>query len=348
MHPSRVTATSAESGKQGELQARLSTVHNELRKEFRVVEAGGGAGADDNWFLTWRVENKDLLVDYSQAMYELATEVWAPRNNSSVDAKAEVKCRIEWVMVKVRQYFVEALSIPGRKLRLLDVGSCYNPFSVHGDILDIVALDLCPAPPFREVVFEADFLSIDCSKELDPPLIANQLPDETRQLSSLSSNYFDFAVFSFFLEYLPDPNQRLESCRRAWKVLRPGGILFILRPDSNSVTPASMKLIKELKVGLAFLGFKRRYCDKLEHLWGMGFMKLTEDERSTYLESARWKADSRKVNFSEDGLHRLFSIPQDSNEIHSISKQEVPPVVMNSPSVHADPLLFTELPGFDV
>ncbi|XP_065066744.1 S-adenosylmethionine sensor upstream of mTORC1-like isoform X2 [Rhopilema esculentum] len=48
-----------------------------------------------------------------------------------------------------------------RKLRLLDVGSCYNPFSKFSEEFEVFAIDLCPA---TKDVFKADLLSLKINK----------------------------------------------------------------------------------------------------------------------------------------------------------------------------------------
>eukprot|EP01045_Picozoa_sp_COSAG04_P029703 COSAG04_NODE_4948_length_1811_cov_1.794977_2_plen_224_part_00 len=52
----------------------------------------------------------------------------------------------------------------GRALRLLDVGSCYDPFRRY-DSLEVTAFDLCPAPANADTVYTADLLALD----LAPP-----------------------------------------------------------------------------------------------------------------------------------------------------------------------------------
>lgn len=339
------------SSKQEKLQACLLAVHNELRQKYKEISNGSSSTSESSvsqleseWKQAWKAhtENTAVLEEYSKAMYELAADIWAPRNTldnfevGCTDGAVQMKCRIQWVIAKVKTHFSDTIS--QRKLSLLDVGSCYNPFSIYSDILDIVPIDLCPAPQFRKHVYQADFLSIDCMKSSVTQLKAVGLPDGTKRLKSLCFNSFDLVVFSFFLEYLPDVKQRLESCRRAYNLLRPGGILFILRPDSKPVTPLTMKFIKELKVGLACLGLKRLYCEKLEHLWGMGFLKLTEEEKIVYMTSTPYLRDRERVDYSSDNLRKLFSIPQDFNQ-----KVEPSNPKLLTHSV-ADPFLFDELP----
>jgi SAM-dependent methyltransferase len=334
--------------RQDELQARISAVHADLRRKYKEslmnrepettttgTDRGSGNSRnreDEAWEALWKEhtgnQNQEQLADYSRAMHQLATRIWDPRNRSSSGEEKVVKCRIEWVVSKCKLYFKEALE-SGVRLRLLDVGSCYNPFSKYENLFDILAIDLCPAQGFEDSVLKADFLQIVIKEDGDL-----ELGENGRTLTSLVRNRFDLAVFSFFLEYLPNPKQRLESCRRVYKLLTPSGLLFILRPDSNSVTAAAMKPMKEMKVGMANIGFKRLWCEKLQHLWCTAYVKLSEAEKEVYLDSPRFKKDLKSVQFTD--LAQLFSIPQDFRVEHKIKE---------SASVsNVDPTLFAELP----
>ncbi|XP_071522757.1 S-adenosylmethionine sensor upstream of mTORC1 isoform X2 [Panulirus ornatus] len=113
-------------------------------------------------------------------MYTLATQHWESRQQVNTS-------RVTWVHDAVMQYFHEGemqritekemrkLDHLGLKLsndpdvvnrytvsltsriKVLDVGSCYNPFSVYKDF-DVTAVDLCPA---HQSVKKCDFLSLE-------------------------------------------------------------------------------------------------------------------------------------------------------------------------------------------
>nr|KAG5687419.1 hypothetical protein BaRGS_019818 [Batillaria attramentaria] len=92
------------------------------------------------------------------------------------------------------------------KVRLLDVGSCYNPFCQFDEFLPI-AIDISPAN-------ECDFLSLEITEPLH---LAPDAGDTfLRKLSSpierLPHGLFHVVVFSLLLEYLPAPQQSV------WKV----------------------------------------------------------------------------------------------------------------------------------
>lgn len=288
-------------------------------------------------------------------MAQLATKIWEPRNtllggqeltNNELQPHPQLKCRLDWVHHKCTHFF----SSPSRKLRLLDVGSCYNPFKKFDSCYDITALDLCPAPGHEHHVHRCDFLSISIQ--------GKNIHDDDHHVLSLPPNHFDIVVFSFFLEYLPHAGQRVESCKRAHSLLKPGGLLFILRPDSHSVTPTGNSiLVKRLKVGAGFLHFKRIYFEKLQHLWCMGFVKLSQEQGEEYCKSARFIRDLKKVNqkmdiaCSQQNLDSLFCIAQDFKEVEIVKNSgagedvELVPSPMRS-IVNADVKQFQELPYF--
>ncbi|XP_068246281.1 S-adenosylmethionine sensor upstream of mTORC1 isoform X2 [Palaemon carinicauda] len=112
-------------------------------------------------------------------MHELATEHWEGTNQMNVS-------RVLWIYNAIKQYFHEGelqritekeirklkhleLNMDfcdcnryksSYKIKLLDVGSCYNPFSTYSD-LEVTAIDLCPA---LENVAQCDFLNLQVIK----------------------------------------------------------------------------------------------------------------------------------------------------------------------------------------
>jgi hypothetical protein len=89
----------------------------------------------------------------------------------------------------------EQASKKPRKIRILDVGSCYNPFirSEHKDAIDVVALDLCPAD---DTVFKCDFLNVRVGSGLE-------VDDHDRDLKCLPAEAFDAVCMSWVLYNLP-------------------------------------------------------------------------------------------------------------------------------------------------
>ncbi len=276
-------------------------------------------------------------------MHDLATKVWEPRNANLADDQLKLsklkntksiklKCRLEWVVQCCINHFKCSLKEQGsiEKLSLLDVGSCYNPFSKFSNYFDIVAVDLCPAPGFESQVFQCDFLEVNvdeleketdscgtCLKTGSNCKVGAIQTGSYNKIMTLSRSSFEVVVFSFFLEYLADPKQRVESCRKAHLLLKTNGLLFILRPDSSRVTPGRNSiLMKKMKIGMALLGFKRLYFEKLEHLWCMAFKRLDENESNVLVQGSYFRKDVDKVEVKDvvedmSRIHELFCIPQD-------------------------------------
>lgn len=144
-------------------------------------------------------------------------------------------------------------------MKLLDVGSCYNPFTCYED-LDVMAVDLCPAV---DSVYQCDFLTV--------PIQQDMIIDEGKVLS-LKRNHFQCVIFSFLLEYLPSPAQRWACCCKAQKVLTDEGLLLIITPDSKAAH-SNAKVMKSWREAMETIGFKRIKYEKLQHAHCMAFRK---------------------------------------------------------------------------
>ena len=118
------------------LANNIKTVHKQLRE--RVLK---GEDVEDVW--KNHVENVDVLDKYAKSMEELATKHWLNQDNS----------RVSWVFKQIENYFWlggidsehlkdvkiakkkgEVIGIPEHReiqerIKIIDVGSCYNPFS---------------------------------------------------------------------------------------------------------------------------------------------------------------------------------------------------------------------------
>ncbi|XP_047736507.1 S-adenosylmethionine sensor upstream of mTORC1-like [Hyalella azteca] len=192
------------------------------------------------------------------------------------------------------------------RLRVLDVGSCYDPFSRYPD-LDVTALDLHPA---TETVHQCDFLNLkvetnESSSQLSAsntvamtneasdntvlqditpqtPQIDQDSLDEPNKverhearvgaITSLPAMSFNVVIFCLFLEYIPVAEQRLRCCKIATELLKPEGILVIITPDSKYEGHNNF-LYKAWQVALAELGLARIKYQKKEHFHGMVFRK---------------------------------------------------------------------------
>ena len=119
----------------------IKNVHKQLRVEAQSCEAGPEVAWEKH------LERTETLQAYAGAMRRLATLHWTDDSNS----------RIQWVHKHIHNYYFRAgiqsehardrkfanrlgeiipEVIPDNieKARVLDVGSCYNPFSVYEEL----------------------------------------------------------------------------------------------------------------------------------------------------------------------------------------------------------------------
>lgn len=269
-------------------------------------------------------------------MYKLASQFWDNNNKS-----APSSCRISWIVLNVLKYFQEDYSheiirekslaqkfnvdwnldntncMPENSLYLLDVGSCYNPFQKY-ESFKVLPIDLAPAV---DNVIKCDFLTVNLDIKLN-------IYDNICQTLPLFS--FDIVVFSLFLEYFPLSQQRYSCCEKAYNVLKPGGLLVIITPDSSHASYNSV-LIKNWKISLSNLGFWRIKYEKLTHIHCMIFRKCLLKQIPR-----KWLYTLNCTKNVKD----LIMIPQDSknynktNETIDATEQRDDTIVAN---------LFTEL-----
>lgn len=296
------------------LSSQIKRVHKNLRKRTKKF------GPDDAW--TEHVNNKDRLDSYSKAMKELATNIWD--SNLQVNDMAHEN-RIEWSVQFCLNYFNDSAirnhhrerekkiydllpepkctQLPTltdkdckQKIRLLDVGSCYNPFKRY-ESFTVTALDISPACPD---VHRCDFLNIPINNE--------EFDDSNGNAFTLTSCSYDVVAFSLLLEYMPTSEQRMICCRKAYEILDSEGILIVITPDSKHVG-ANAKLMKNWRYSLALMGFSRIKYEKLVHITCQVFRKaLFKDV------TIRW-ANIHKEAYMTNNLF----IPQDFNDFEDDS-----------------------------
>ncbi|KAG4066982.1 hypothetical protein HA402_007730 [Bradysia odoriphaga] len=298
------------------LSAEIKRVHKDLRKRTKKY------GSTNAW--KEHINNKNQLDSYSKAMRELATKFWD--SNLKVNEMTREN-RIEWSVQFCLNYFhdnkirnhnrerekriFELLPDPvhvelssrsdddceNQKIRLLDVGSCYNPFKQY-DSFTVTAIDISPACPD---VHRCDFLNVPV---IQPEFVqSNSITDFT-----LTPCSYDVVVFSLLLEYLPTSEQRLICCKKAYDILDTEGILIVITPDSKHVG-ANAKFMKNWRYTLALMGFSRIKYEKLVHITCMVFRKaLFKDV------TVRW-ADIHKEDYMTNDLF----IPQDFNDFEAMS-----------------------------
>lgn len=256
---------------QQELVAVIRGVHEKLRLDYQTNGDGDQVWRD-------HCQDRETRRKYAESMLQLATTVWP------------YKDRIEWCYQTLRSYFFEGglehslrrhyrkmglpcsdcdleqarrqLALTSGKVRLLDVGSCYNPFGTYDDI-DALAVDLTPAT--KDVV-ECDFLKL---RVVPGPVEVNKL---ATPLEALQEGSFEVVIFCLVLEYLPSCAQRWSFCRKAAALLRPNGLLFIVTPDSKH-QQRNAAMIASWRKALEHIGLLRIRYEKRQHLHCMAFRK---------------------------------------------------------------------------
>ena len=180
--------------------------------------------------------------------------------------------------------------------KLLDVGSCYNPFNEF-EWFEVTAIDIAPADAS---VLTCDFLNITIS-ESDATIKGKE-----HCLSNIKAESFDVVVFSLLLSYLPATEQRLKCCVNAHKVLCLHGLLLIITPDSSHQNRHA-EMMKSWKRCIESIGFHRWRYVKDTHLHCMAFRKT-------------------QVSIDYVGClaeHHLLSIPQDSHSEFDDSEESI-------------------------
>lgn len=260
------------------------------------------------------LKDREGLKLYSEAMQSLATGPWAQQGGG----------RISWCVSVCKEYYeggalskmihkdlrrrghnmhtlVPTELLPSsdadvarmvelfqqRKWKLLDVGSCYNPFS-KCDEFEVTAIDIAPADP---TVLCCDFLSVNIS---DSKVVEKANGGGLRHIKPGS---FDVAIFSLLLSYLPSTQQRLKCCINAHKALCLHGLLLIITPDSSHQNRHA-GMMKSWKLCIESLGF---------HRW-----KYIKD---THLHCIAFRKTQLNVDFEVClGSHYMLCIPQDSHD----------------------------------
>ncbi|XP_061532561.1 S-adenosylmethionine sensor upstream of mTORC1 isoform X1 [Phycodurus eques] len=276
---------------QEKLSGVVKNVHRKLRRKYREV---------GNFDKIWRehCEDEQTLSEYAVAMKNLADNHWA--------ANCEKEGRIEWCRSVCQEYFWDGgmkrmlekdekspsfstspiePSSSGRpscsiqcsgaqmgKMRLLDVGSCFNPFMKFDEFLT-VGIDIVPAV---ESVYKCDFLNLQLQRPLQ--LTRDSVEAFLRHLhnpiDALPGELFHVVVFSLLLSYFPSPYQRWICCKKAHELLDLHGLLLIITPDSSHQNRHAL-MMRSWRVAVESLGFKRYKYVKYSHMHLIAFRKVS-------------------------------------------------------------------------
>ncbi|KAG7211586.1 hypothetical protein KM043_010842 [Ampulex compressa] len=87
----------------------------------------------------------------------------------------------------------------------------------------------------------------------------------------------ELSILEKINEYLPCPKQRFICCKKAYDLLKNGGVLIVISPDSKHVG-ANAKFMKSWRYVLSKLGFMRIKYEKMRHIHCMMYRKCTVKE----------------------------------------------------------------------
>ncbi|XP_077983939.1 S-adenosylmethionine sensor upstream of mTORC1-like [Glandiceps talaboti] len=172
-------------------------------------------------------------------------------------------------------YVYNTISLPFTgKIRLLDVGSCYNPFLKFDEFLAI-GIDISPAV---DTVYKCDFLNLQMNPplQLAPDTVNTFLRNLQNPVDCLPRECFHVVVFSLLLSYFPSPYQRWICCQKAQQLLQMNGLLLIITPDSSHQNKHA-NMMKSWRSAIECLGFKRWKYIKYMHMHFLAFRKVSNE-----------------------------------------------------------------------
>ena len=161
----------------------------------------------------WVIESNKWLENFSLSFFRFnsAKKHYIKMLKSKIDKKSDLLKNQNFID-QIEQQIANSWSLPKdlmkigsnqiSNIRILDVGSCYNPLakSENASSFDITAIDLLPAD---SSVYKCDFLHLQVLKEGSAPLF-----DDQNSLVGLAAKSFDVVVllsvyvFQFILSLL--------------------------------------------------------------------------------------------------------------------------------------------------
>lgn len=190
------------------------------------------------------------------------------------------------------------ISLPfSGQLRLLDVGSCFNPFLDYEEFLSI-GIDISPAVTS---VYKCDFLNLQLQQPLQvySDTVNRYLQMLKNPVTILPRECFHVVVFSLLLSYFPSPYQRWLCCQKAHQLLQLHGLLIIITPKAGNQRN-STEMMKSWKTAIESMGFSRWRFHSDDHLQFMAFRKVSLDSTTGVTQG--------------EVMSDMLYIPQDYNE----------------------------------
>ncbi|XP_028815150.1 S-adenosylmethionine sensor upstream of mTORC1 [Denticeps clupeoides] len=327
---------------QEKLSSVVKKVHRKLRKKY--VQVG-----DFEKIWQEHCADEQTLNSYAIAMKTLADNHWTKN--------CESEGRIEWCRRVCQDYFLDggmkkmlekdvrssshALNksppnelthkitsrsdLHSGKIRLLDVGSCFNPFLKFEELFT-VGIDIVPA---IESVLNCDFLNLQLLQplQLASDAVEAFLCELHSPVEALPAQLFHVVVFSLLLSYFPSPYQRWICCKKAHELLGLNGLLLIVTPDSSHQN-RNAPMMRSWRTALESLGFRRYKYKKSSHMHMLAFRKV----------SLTTTSDLVSNNYPE-----MLYIPQD---FHSLEQEGLDGEIQMRSDLEDDQIAhdFTELP----
>lgn len=217
------------------------------------------------------VTEEENLREYAEAATAMGNKTWVAKGN-------------QWMLNMCRDFFKGGYALrkyrrslhrrgqlaerddlsderdvlEGKEVRLLDVGSCYNPF-LSSPGFQVTAVDLCPMSPS---VLACDFLELQVGEKHSPPIMA-----ENQRLVQLPAESFDAVTISLVLSYLPTPELRAKMVSKARSLLAPpsvsrphvSGLLLVAEKESAFAPDKGMHpnaIVAEFKANVIAAGFE--------------------------------------------------------------------------------------------
>ncbi|XP_055505971.1 S-adenosylmethionine sensor upstream of mTORC1 isoform X2 [Leucoraja erinacea] len=225
------------------------------------------------------------VLEKDEKRARLAISMATPMFSLQTSEKKDDHSATNGVVTGLNAAFTNLLCFSG-KIRLLDVGSCFNPFLKFDEYL-AVGIDIVPAVELQQPLQLAQDTIDAFLKQLRSPI------------DSLPGELFHIVVFSLLLSYFPAPYQRWICCKKAHELLALHGLLLIITPDSSHQNRHAY-MIKSWKTAIESLGFKRYKYVKFSHMHLLAFRKI----------SLQTTSDLVSRNYPE-----MLFIPQDFNNV---------------------------------
>jgi hypothetical protein len=280
-------------------QQVMRTTHDAFRACVGAI--GDASGTEDADLAKWCAAtegNQDVLEAYAAAQHHMAATCWQSREVSYVpdtirclfyppapdrvcDAgtqalKADIAAYKQQhgtamppaayaaCITAINQSFAP----PNGVVRMIDVGSCYNPFGrddATATWLQALPVDLQPATPD---VKACDWLKVNVTPA------CTLTWDDLRQASRISDmppGVADAVVMSYLLSFLPSASLRLRACRNARDCLRVGGALIVVEARRGAHRVNSWP--SRWTTTLEHLGFRRVRLDMMAKSAALVFVR---------------------------------------------------------------------------